>query len=49
VLSGAVRRAYFDTEQKKSAPAAGTKIVIVYHRDNTSRHARYPFSLVKYA
>jgi hypothetical protein len=44
-LSGATRTGKYN-HGKKQVPGAGQLIPIVYDRDNTSRHSKYPMSLV---
>jgi uncharacterized protein DUF3592 len=46
LLSGAIRTGRYDA-QRKTPPASGTLIPIVYDRDEPKRHARYPLSLVR--
>jgi hypothetical protein len=46
VLSGARRTSRYDLH-KKTPPSPGTPITIVYDRDHTQRHARYPLSLAR--
>jgi hypothetical protein len=45
-LSGATRTGKYH-HGKKQIPAAGDLIPIVYDRDNSFRHSKYPMSLVK--
>lgn len=45
-LSGATRTGKYH-HNKKVAPAAGTTIPIVYDRDDTFRHSKYPFAFVR--
>jgi len=44
-LSGATRRGKYQ-QSKKQVPAPGALIPIVYDRDNTFRHSKYPMSFV---
>ena len=48
VLSGATRKGRY-THSKKTPPAIGTIVPVVYDRDNPARHSRYPLSLVTLA
>jgi hypothetical protein len=45
-ISGATRTGKYHYE-KKPAPAVGTMIPVVYDRDDTFRHGRYPMSFVR--
>ena len=45
-MSGATRRGKYNHE-KKQMPAVGSLIPIVYDRDDTFRHGRYPMSFVR--
>ena len=45
LLSGAKLSGRYDAA-RKTQPAAGTAIPIIYDRDSPQRHARYPFALV---
>jgi hypothetical protein len=45
-MSGATRRGKYQ-HGKKSVPAIGDTIPIVYDRDDTFRHSKYPMGLVK--
>lgn len=44
-MSGATRSGKYN-HGKKNLPAIGSTIAVVYDRDNSSRHARFPMSLV---
>lgn len=44
-LSGATRTGTYH-ERKKDLPAVGATVPIVYDRDNTFRHSKYPMSFV---
>ena len=44
-ISGAKRTGKYN-QGKKDLPAVGTMIPIVYHRDNTFRHSKYPMRFV---
>ncbi len=45
-MSGATRHGKYD-HGKKHVPAVGTPIPVVYDRDNTFRHSKYPMSFVR--
>jgi hypothetical protein len=45
-LCGAVRTGKY-RHNKKISPDVGTTIPIVYDRDNTFRHSKYPFAFVR--
>lgn len=45
-MSGATRTGKYN-HSKKQAPAIGATIPIVYDRDNTFRHGKYPFRFVR--
>ena len=45
-MSGATRTGKYN-HGKKDIPAVGTTIPIVYDRDNTFRHSKYPMSFVR--
>ena len=45
-MSGATRTGKYN-HGKKQMPAVGAPIPIVYDRDNTFRHSKYPMSFVR--
>ena len=47
-ISGATRSGKY-SHSRKTAPAVGELIIIVYHRDNTFRHGRYPMPFARVA
>jgi hypothetical protein len=46
ILSGATRKGKYQLDSKHP-PALGQMVPIVYDRDNTHRHSKYPMSLVR--
>ena len=46
LLSGAVRKGH-SSANKRSVPAVGSVICVIYDPDNPRRNAVYPFSLVE--
>ena len=45
-LSGATRTGKYNHGKKKDVPAIGAMIPIVYDRDNSFRHSKYPMAFV---